>query len=349
MDKKSKIIGNKILSFNIDDKIYKSFIINLIKFIFIIILIYNFDYSFFFNNNEISIKYKNIMQNDSNFKYHKFERNIIKNKMIKEAHWQLTMNQAYFINGLIRKKKPKKCLEIGVADGGSSVLILNALKDINNSFLISLDLNTQSCTDKSKKTGNRVQTYFPELINKWQLYTGDLPHKFLDKLNLKFDFVFIDSAHETPGEILNLIEILPFLEENAIIVVHDILWHFTRRKPSPPKEIKFTPSSIFLISSLYGEKIIIKNNLQESGIENIGAVFLYDNQEKHYIDYFLLLNCFWEYMPTSQQINDLRIFIKKYYKNEIFLKLFEYSVKYNEIYINKFHLFVNQCLKNNTN
>ena len=240
-------------------------------------------------------------------------------------------------------------MEIGVADGGSSILILNALKDIKNSFLISLDLNTQSCTDKLKKTGNRVETYFPELMKKWKLYTGDLPHKFLDKLNLKFEFVFIDSAHETPGEILNLIEILPFLEENAIIVVHDILWHLTRRNPKPPKEVKFTPSSLYLISSLYGDKIVIKNDLDESGIENIGAVFLYKNQKKHYLDYFLLLNSFWEYMPSIQQLNDLRIFIKKYYKYTIFIKLFEYSVKYNEIYIKKFHKFVKNCFINNTN
>ena len=163
---------------------------------------------------------------------------------------------------------------------------------------------------------------------------------------MKFDLLFIDSAHEAPGEILNFIEALPFLNENCIVIIHDILWHFTRRAPKPPKEVKFTPSSIYLISCLYGDKIIIKNNKIESGIENIGAVFLYNNQEKHYLDYFLLLNSFWEYMPTKQQLKDLKIFIKKYYKNDLYLKLFEYSINYNFIYINKFHRFLNECLYN---
>ena len=107
--------------------------------------------------------------------------------MKKYGGWQLRNNEPYFINGIIRKFKPKKCLEVGVARGGSSIIILNALKDINDSFLISLDLNTFR---KRFKIGENVKNFFPELTsnNKWQLYIGEQPHKFLDKLNLKFDF-----------------------------------------------------------------------------------------------------------------------------------------------------------------
>jgi predicted O-methyltransferase YrrM len=275
-----------------------------------------------------------------NFDYLNYERNLVTKKMKEKAAWQLSEKQVYFMNGLIRKLKPKSCLEIGVANGGSSILILNALKDIKDSSLVSLDISEKSCTDPGLKTGNRVKTYFPELAKKWSLYTGDLPNKFLVKLNKKFDFAFIDSAHESPGEILNLIEVLPFLNENAIIVLHDIFWHFSRRAPKPPREVKFTPSNIYLLSSLYGDKLLINNEL-----ENMGAVFLYKNQKKHYLDYFLLLNGFWEYMPTKSQIQDLRLFIKKYYNNDLFLRLFNNTVTFNQIYINKFKMFVHNCKK----
>jgi predicted O-methyltransferase YrrM len=147
---------------------------------------------------------------------------------------QLEGNQSYFINVLIRKFKPKNCLEIGVANGGSSILILNAIKDIPDSCLISLDLNTKLFTDKSKKTGYRVNQYFPELTKNWKLFTGQQPHKFLIKLNMKFDFVFLDTAHYAPGEILNFIELLPFLNENAIFVLHDLLYHFRKKKSFIP-------------------------------------------------------------------------------------------------------------------
>ena len=78
------------------------------------------------------------------------------------------------------------------------------------------------------------------------------------------------------------------------------------------------PYCISLIPTLYGDKVIIHNNRD---ILNIGAVFLYPNQEEHYLDYFLLLLNFWEYIPTDQQINDLTIFIEKYYKEK---KIYRY-------------------------
>ena len=93
-----------------------------------------------YKNNEN--KEKNENNDIINFKYHHFERDKITNKMKKYAEWQLIKNEPYFINGIVRKFKPKKCLEIGVAKGGSSIIILNALKDIDGSFLVSLDLNS---------------------------------------------------------------------------------------------------------------------------------------------------------------------------------------------------------------
>ena len=111
----------------------------------------------------------------------------------------------YFsIKRAIRKNKPKNCLEVGVANGGSSILILNAIKDIENSFLVSLDLNNEVYNNINKKTGYRVKQFFPELTDKWRLYTGEQPHIFLDKLKIKFDFLFLDTTHVSPGEIILL-------------------------------------------------------------------------------------------------------------------------------------------------
>ena len=135
------------------------------------------------------------------FEYHNFERELITEKMINHSDWQLLYNEPYFINGIIRKYKPKKCLEIGVAYGGSTIIILNAIKDIKDSFLVSLDLFTNLYCDTKLKTGCRVNEYFPELTKKWKLMTGEQPHKFLDKLNIKFDFLLLDTMHQTPGEL----------------------------------------------------------------------------------------------------------------------------------------------------
>ena len=60
-----------------------------------------------------------IKANELNFEYHNYERELITERMKNNSGWELLGNQPYFINGIIRKFKPKKCLEIGVSRGGS--------------------------------------------------------------------------------------------------------------------------------------------------------------------------------------------------------------------------------------
>ena len=123
-------------------------------------------------------------------------------------------------------------------------------KDIKDSFLISLDLNTKLYCNNNFNTGYIVNQNFSELTKKWKLFTGEQSHKFLVKLKLKFDFLLLDTAHFSPGELINIIEVLPFLEEKAIIVLHDIMYHLPSNNYFIPKEKKFHPSNIYLMSVL---------------------------------------------------------------------------------------------------
>ena len=184
-------------------------------------------------------------------------------------------------------------------------------------------------------TGYRENQYFPELTKNWKLFTGDQAHKFLVDLNMKFDFLFLDSTHVSPGEIINIIEALPFLKENAIVVIHDLTWHFWK-----VINTKFFPACITLLPTLYGDKVFLHRN--NAGISNIGAVFLYKNQEEHYLDYFLLLLNFWEYIPKDNQINDLRNFIIKFYKDEKYIKIFDRAVNENKNVNAKFMKYNNK-------
>ena len=261
------------------------------------------------------------------FEYHNYEREIITEKIKLNSGWELVGNEPYFINGIIRKFRPKKCLEIGVSRGGSSILILNAIKDIKNSFLISMDLNKKFYKNSKLEVGYKAKI-FPELLNKWKLYIGEQPHKFLEKLNIKFDFLFLDTVHASPGEIINIIEALPFLEENAIIIIHDIVYHIFKSVGR-----SFHPSNIYLFSALVGDKIFIPK--KEYGIENIGAVFLKSKQNKYYINYFILLLSPWQYIPNNKYIKELQAFIQKYYKKNIYLYLFNEAVEANKIYCQK--------------
>ena len=180
------------------------------------------------------------------------------------------------------------------------------------------------------KIGYLVEKNFPELMGKWRLFIGDMPHKFLSKLNIKYDFLFLDTSHTSPGEFFNIIEALPFLNENAIVVLHDIIWHFhlTLETNKTLKRVKVMPTQIYLMSALIGEKILIDHDLY--GFENVGAICLAEKQEKYYLNYFLLLLNVWQYMPSNKHLTELREFIEKYYKKKIYLRIFDVSLNYNK-------------------
>ena len=97
-----------------------------------------------------------------------------------------------FLHGLIRTIKPKKIVEIGVARGGSSVLILNAIRDIKGAKLYSIDKSIYCYLERKKKSGYFVQEKFPELMNKWTLYTGGITSKFIETIGDGIDLDIIN-------------------------------------------------------------------------------------------------------------------------------------------------------------
>ena len=94
------------------------------------------------NEQKYPDEYKEIRDkffNHSNASIEEIDLNILK-KIENEIknYIELTPEEQKFMNGLIRKIKPRKILVIGVSKGGSSALILNAIKDIKGSKLFSL-------------------------------------------------------------------------------------------------------------------------------------------------------------------------------------------------------------------
>ena len=230
-------------------------------------------------------------------------------------------NQREFLNGVVRKFKPKKVLEIGVAEGGSSIIILNAIKDIEDSHLFSIDLS------KNDMIGYCVKNIFQNLSNKWSLYTGNIPVKFMKKIGNNIDMVFIDSAHVEPGEILDFLMVLPFLKEEAIVIFHDIGNQITKcgRKHS---RRNFAPYKIFNI--IRGTKFYPSGNYILT--KDIGAIKLGINQYKYIHDYFRTLGGQWDYFPEEVHLKMLRKFIKTYYDNDCSL-MFEETVKFNRVFV----------------
>ena len=110
---------------------------------------------------------------------------------------ELSENDRRFFNSLLLRRRPKKCLEIGVSAGGSAILILNALKEYGGA-LTSVDyseywhhygLGSADDPQTVKKTSDSsllkvgwMLDQYPELKAMWKLHTGGLVVDFIDKI-----------------------------------------------------------------------------------------------------------------------------------------------------------------------
>ena len=231
-------------------------------------------------------------------------------------------NQREFLNGVIRKFRPKKIVEIGVNNGGGSCIILNAIQDIENAHLYSIDLSDGS------HIGRCVKKLFPQFLNKWTLFKGDVAAKFMEQIGNDIDMVFIDSAHLEPGEILDFIMTLPFLKEEAIVGFHDIANQINDKLNSRDE---WAPYIIYNVirgkSYLPSGDTLLKHD--------IGIRILDKNQKRYHQDYFRALGGQWQYFPKEKHIELITEYFKKYYDNNCSL-IFKEAVEFNRHFVKKF-------------
>ena len=237
--------------------------------------------------------------------------------------------QRYFINGIIRKIKPKKILEVGVSAGVNSAIILNAIKDIDDSKLYSIDILKQWHRDNAKLSGFVVEEKCPNLMNKWKIYRGNIVSKFIEEIGSDIELCILDAAHVHPGEFLDFLLIAPFLSKNAIVIIHDIELHNTY------PEYDTTCGSLF--STIKGKKFYPNDDMfynDTFNYPNIGAIILDDNFMEYIEDVFFLLTLPWKYIPSEEDNTYIINNLKKHYNPmfvETYKKILEYTKsKFNE-------------------
>ena len=227
---------------------------------------------------------------------------ITKSKLTSE----MTYLERYFLNGIVRQTKPKKILELGVSAGGSSAIILNAIKDFDNAKLYSVDYNTKLYYDNSKNTGFIIDEKFSNLKNKWKLYTGGTAAKYMEEIGGEINLCLIDTMHINPGEFLDFLIVLPYLKKNAILILHDIALHHN---------YKSSITNVILFSCLNGKKLSFNEDFWNR-FANIGAVILDENIKDNILDYLYLLTLPWEYLPTDNDILECQKLFSKNYEEE---------------------------------
>lgn len=244
----------------------------------------------------------------------------------------MTRDERLFISGLIKYYKPKNILEIGVAGGGGSANILNTIQDMDDTILTSIDVVKvfEHPFVGPLEIGKFVYQSFPDLPDgKWQLLLGKDPSERMEDLNMAFDFLILDTMHVHPVETLNFLSVLPYLRENAIVILHDITIYM---------DVLFRTNNMncfatrLLMSSVCADKLLPEFT-GFSGFTNIVAFQISPDTRKYLRNLFDSLMLPWEYLPDT--IDSVGNFINRHYSDEL-KKIFWMSVELNlKVYIEK--------------
>lgn len=119
-------------------------------------------------------------------------------------------------------------------------------------------------------------------MKKWTLYTGGITSEFIETIGDGIDLAFIDTVHYIPGEMLDWLMILPFLKNEAVVILHDVFIHYAGKKVSKRKSIT---SNNQLLCYIRGE-LILPHYGDSVFFRNIGALKLAAEQKKYYYQYF---------------------------------------------------------------
>lgn len=145
---------------------------------------------------------------------------------------QISTKDSDFLSGLVQWDRPQNCVEIGVASGWSSAVLLTTLEKVHgDKFTMSgIDLFEEYYLDKSIPTGNAVREVTPQLANRYRLLTGRYAFEEMSTIGA-IDFAFIDAQHMHPWATLDMIAVLPYLQADRWIALHDLnLCRFERHK-----------------------------------------------------------------------------------------------------------------------
>lgn len=231
---------------------------------------------------------------------------------------EMSEEQSAFLCGLLKKYRPNKIVEIGVAAGGTTAVMLNCIDLLGlETELFSIDLYENFYRDSSKRTGYLAEECKTILQGKFEhaLYTGRYAVEYIDDIGEDIDFLVLDTVHSMPGEILDFLAYCSHLKAGCVVVMHDIsLNHFSDNTDGFATRILF--------NSVTAVKMVCSDI-------NIGAFIVADDTNQNIDNVFSALMITWKYFPRSEELSLYRDCYKKYYTDEN-LKAFDLAVQFNQ-------------------
>ena len=253
-----------------------------------------------------------------------FHEPVANARNLAELKTEMSESDLGFLCALIRERIPNKILEVGVASGGTTLVLLQCIKGLGiDTSLYSVDLNSELYSDSSKETGYvaknlEKQGVFSNVQHEYCL--GKYLPEVLEDIGNDIDFVILDTVHELPGELLDFLAVMPFLSEDAVIVLHDVSLQHAEQIQN---HNCFATQVLFSCAS--GQKIL-NNSVR---YPNIAAIQVDNTTRECVYDVFSALSLTWNYMPGQHEIDVYRDWYERHY-DESAIKLFDQAFEMNQ-------------------
>jgi predicted O-methyltransferase YrrM len=229
---------------------------------------------------------------------------------------EMTEFESAFLCGLIKQKRPRKIVEVGIAAGGTTAIVLKCLELLGlekECEMYSVDLSEQFYRGKRHRSGYLAD----ELLNNGKttfnhkFMLGKLLPEFLDEIGPDIDFVILDTMHSMPGESLDFLAVYPYLKAGACVVLHDVaLNHYF------PDCVQLFATQI-LFSSVTADKYLVADDSRPLKYPNIAAFDINDETGAHLTDIVNSLMVTWKYLPDSSQLKLYFNHYQRHYGEEI--------------------------------
>lgn len=229
-----------------------------------------------------------------------------------------------FLCGLIKEKKPRKLVEVGIASGGTSCAILECLeRNAVEAEMYSIDASETSCYDNSKACGHLIERYKQEKGLKkvrHTLLTGCILPEVIDKIAVmrEIDFLLLDTVHVLPGELFDFLVSLPYMKDGSIVVLHDVGMNISGLR-CYEEAFSTEIATKVLFDVVSGNKYQIENwEYRPYGIPNIAAFEITNETRNNVMDVISALSLTWEtdYLFSWDYIDKYVQSINKNYNEE---------------------------------
>ena len=219
-----------------------------------------------------------------------------------------------FLCGLIKHFRPRKLVEVGVAGGGTSAVILHCIQSLGlDTEMYSVDLSEKFYRMPEKPCGYLIHTAEKCGISlrHHTLMLGKVVAARLDEIGHDIDFLILDTKHVMPGENLDFLVCFPYLKNGAVVVMHDTALQFQTDGVRAVRDDRRFATSI-LFQTVVADKFL--NNA--IAYPNIAAFQITEDTSKYIADVFTSLMIPWQYIPEGEELHAYEAVLMQHYPED---------------------------------